>query len=82
MTTRWHRGIPPTHGYYLVTWTCRNGNGIVSELWFNPISTYDGRWFASRGHLSQNGGVEVKNVIAWMPLPAPAKPIRKRRAQS
>jgi hypothetical protein len=72
MSTRWRRDDPPVHGYYLATWVCGRGDGIVSELWFNPTGGGGKKWWASRGYFSQTTGVSVDGVIAWMPLPKPA----------
>ncbi len=75
---KWTFGNPPKYGYYLATWLA----GVervptVSELWFNDSKSGAGRWWRTRGYLSERSdglAGEVKNVIAWMPMPLPAPP--------
>jgi hypothetical protein len=68
---QWQTGRPPDHGYYLAAWR-RQGQLVVSELWFNPDSTGSG-WWAGRAYLGDRpwGGGDPLPVVAWMPMPAP-----------
>ena len=69
----WHRGNPPTSGYYLASWKFGNTR-IASELWYNPETG----WWPSRGYLNSyiypihNPQPRlITTVYAWMPVPQP-----------